>query len=103
MSRVGTRALQVLALAISAALSIRLFVGLATDIVSIVIMAGLAICLDNGKVIATQSARAQQGIPQTILATVLVALSLAASAGSSLLVIEGRRELYVEARSVSVR
>jgi len=103
MSRVGTRALQVLAFVISAALSIRLFVGLATDIVSVIIMAGLAICLEGGKVIATHSARAQKGIPQIILAIVLVALSLAASAGSSLLVIEGRRELFEEARSASVR
>jgi len=103
MSRIGTRALQVLAFAISAALSIRLFVGLATDTVSIALMAGLAVCLEGGKVVSIQSARSQKGIPQTILAIVLVALSLAASAGSSLLVIEGRRVLLDEARCISER
>jgi hypothetical protein len=103
MIRAGIKTLQVLAFAISAALSIRLFVGLATDIVSTVLMAGLAVCLEGGKVVAIQSASSQKGIPQTILAIVLVALSLAASAGSSLLVIEGRRVLLAEARGISER
>lgn len=91
MNRILTRILQASAFIVSAALSVRLFTSLATEPLSFMLMAGLAVCLEGGKVSAIKAARIMRGFPQAVLAAFLVLLSLTASAGSALLVREGRR------------
>lgn len=81
-----------LAWLVSAALSVRLFVSLSTDLISTILLASLAVCLEAGKLQAVRSTRRSRSFFPALLAGILVIVSLTASAGSALVLIEERRE-----------
>jgi len=78
------------AFAISALLSIRLFVSLATDAFSWVLLAALALCLECGKLESIRLFNQKRKNFFAGLLCLLVGLSLVASAGSALVLINER-------------
>ena len=91
MSIIRDRLFFAASFAISALLTIRLFVGLAEDPLTWALMAGLALLLECGKVRVTNLYRQKRKKFLAALAGLIVVLSLVASAGSALLLIDARR------------
>lgn len=90
MSVIRDRLFFAASFAISALLTIRLFIGLAEDAVTWALMAGLALLLEYGKVRVTNLYRQKRKKFLAALAGLIVVLSLVASAGSALLLIDAR-------------
>ena len=91
MKSAFNKLVRVLSWLISAALSIRLFTCLSTDVPSGIILAGLAVALEAGKLRAVHTAKVGRKPLFVGLAIALVLISLLASTGSALVLIEERR------------
>ena len=91
-----------IAFAISALLSIRLFVSLATDAFSWLLLAALALCLECGKLEAIRLFNEKRKNFFAGLLCLLVGLSLVASAGSALVLINERNARTALAERVRV-
>jgi len=91
LEALAVKAFRFMPWSLSALLSVRLFLQMATEPFSKVLLAALALTLEGGKLLALVQYRRSRKIDIALLTLVLILLSITASAGSALQLIDERQ------------